>query len=229
MAGDDLRQTPPAPDPAQPRKTMTPPTAPAGPRRRSRYSRFVRLSRILLPALGAGLILLVLVWSQLTGVGGDSRIGYSGIIRDDVDALRMVSPRFTGVDGEGKPFRVEADEATQPAVDSPEVTLKVIRADMTASDGTWLAIRAKSGTFNRDDERLELEGQVEVIAETGYAMQTEHVAADLDSGTIRGDHAVVAHGPVGTIDAAGFTVRREHETITFDGPVRVTGYPGVDR
>ena len=205
------------------------PTGPRAPRRRSRYSRFVRLARILLPAVGAGLIVLVLVWSQLSGIGGDARIGYFEIVRDDVDALRMLEPRFTGVDADGRPFRVEADEATQPSVDSSQITLKTIRADMTASDGTWLAIRAKTGAFDRDAERLKLEGDVEVIAETGYAMSTERVDAELGSGTIRSDSPVVAHGPVGSIDAAGFTARRENDTITFDGPVRVTGYPGVER
>ncbi len=191
---------------------------------RSGYSFFVVLMKLLLPALATALILLVVVWPQLTPDDDRFRISVSSISLEQADNLTMLNPRFDGIDNQNRPFRVTADLAIQDKSNDNLIDLELPKADMTMEDGTWLAIMAKSGRYHREAETVDLTGDVVVFHDEGFEVKTEFAHIDLTAGTAQGDQPVEASGPVGTLNSEGFRVENEGERIFFTGRAQMVMY-----
>ena len=86
--------------------------------------------------------------------GGQRAIRHrgAGLAADYVDSLSMLNARFDGVDDEGRPFSL-ADEASQPSSVDEIVDLSLPKGDITLNDGTWLALTAKTGKYDRKATR----------------------------------------------------------------------------
>src|SRR3546814_17659251 len=88
----------------------TPPPRLSG---RNSYSLFVTSMKVVLPALAAGLVLLVVAWPQIMPDISRSGIDFQKIARDQAKTLNMLNARYSGVDENTQPFNVAADLATQ--------------------------------------------------------------------------------------------------------------------
>src|SRR3546814_1216388 len=89
------------------------------------YSSLVRS----LPALAAGLVLLVVAWPQIMPDISRSGIDFQKIARDQAKTLNMLNARYSGVDENNQPFNVAADLATQSPDDENLVELQHPKAD----------------------------------------------------------------------------------------------------
>ncbi len=192
---------------------------------KSPYSVFVGFMKILLPALAAGLILLVVVWPQLRQEEDGIRSGVGKLTQDQAQNLSMLNPRFDGIDEKNQPYRVTADEATQISPESPLIDLAMPKADITLKDGTWLALTANSGRYNRDGETLNLEGEVNLFHDRGFELRTESVRIDLSTGTAQGSQPVEGQGPTGTLHSEGLRILERGNHIIFTGRTRLVMYP----
>ena len=192
---------------------------------KSPYSVFVGFMKILLPALAAGLILLVVVWPQLRqqeeGIG--SSVGK--LTPDQAQNLSMLNPRFDGVDEKNQPYRVTAEAATQISPESHLIDLALPKADITLKDGTWLALTAESGRYDRDGETLNLQGEVNLFHDNGFELRTESVRIDLSNGTAQGSQPVEGQGPSGTLQSEGLEILERGNHIIFTGRTRLVMYP----
>src|SRR5690349_10217414 len=86
---------------AAPSRHMLPPSrqrrAPtSGQMARRRF--FVRLSKRLLPALALGLLALVVFWPEIEGNEDRSRVSFRRTAQPRAEALRVVNPRYQGID-----------------------------------------------------------------------------------------------------------------------------------
>src|SRR3546814_13059084 len=81
------------------------------------YSSLVRS----LPALAAGLVLLVVAWPQIMPDISRSGIDFQKIARDQAKTLNMLNARYSGVDENNQPFNVAADLATQSPDDENQI------------------------------------------------------------------------------------------------------------
>ena len=92
-------------------------TAPAQPprlSRRDRYSLFVVVMKVLLPALAAGLLLLLVAWPQLDPTNDRLGLDFSDLSIEQPDNLSMLNARFSGFVGwvhNGDDHPVVADDA----------------------------------------------------------------------------------------------------------------------
>lgn len=201
---------------------------PAAPPRlsgRNSYSIFVGFMKVLLPALAVALILLVVIWPQLGQDDGQFRIRVSDISLEQADSLSMLNARFEGVDDRGQPFMLTADEASQTAGDENLVHLALPKGDMTLEDGTWLAMTARDGRYNRDTQVLELNGEVTLFHDQGFELRTETARIDLEAGTAGGSDPVEGQGPFGNLASEGFRVLDRGERIVFTGRSRAVFHP----
>lgn len=206
--------------------------APAGPPRkpprlsgRNAYSVFVGLMKVLLPALAVGLVLLVVVWPQVSDDDNRFRVGVSELGPGQADSLNMINARFEGVDDENRPFTITADVATQAAGEPDLVELRLPKADITLADGAWVALTARSGRYDRKAKRLELSGGVSLFHDLGFELHTAAAEIDLDSGVASGDRPVSGQGPSGTLSAEGFRVEADGKRILFTGTSRLEVRP----
>lgn len=195
---------------------------------RSGYSLFVGLMKVLLPAMAAGLILLVVAWPQIRFDADRFRIGISGLLPGQADNLSMLNARYESVDQKDRPYTITADMASQSEHDENLIDLHLPKADMTLQDGTWLALTAESGQYDRQDEMLVLSGAVSLFHDKGFEMRTESARIDLARGIAEGHQPVQGHGRAGTINAQGFRVLDRGTRIVFTGKSQLVLLPGAE-
>lgn len=195
----------------------------------SAYSRFVTAMKLVLPALAVGIVLLVLVWPQIGPGESGFRVGLSELSPESADQLTMVNPRFQGRDSQDRPFSIVAQEATQPADDGRRITLDGPKADITLDNGAWVALTADSGVYHRDDQTLELSGNVSLFHDRGFELRTARTHIDLQTGNARSNAPVQGQGPAGTLSAQGFRFTDGGRTIVFTGRSRLTVFGDGDQ
>lgn len=188
------------------------------------YSSLVGILRYLLPAVAVGLILLLLVWPRVNQVGERFAVGLSDLRIDEPTNSTMVNARFDGIDDEGRPYRVTADQATQRPDDERLVDLERPTGDILTADQTWIAVEAKTGLYNKDEEVLDLEDGVTLFHDQGYEMTTESAKIYMNEGRVVGQRPVDAHGPSGTIRSEGIRIKDRGAVVVFTGPAHMKIY-----
>jgi lipopolysaccharide export system protein LptC len=191
----------------------------------NRYSIFVSSMKVLLPALAAGLVLLVIAWPQIVPDISRSGIDFQKIARDQAKTLNMLNARYSGVDENNQPFTIAADLATQAPNDENLVELQHPKADIRTTEGDLVALSARLGHYYREEEKLDLSGKVNLIHGKGFDISTEAATIDLKNGTASGDVAVSGQGPSGTLHSEGFRMRERGQVIVFTGKSRLMIYP----
>jgi len=199
-------------------------------RRHSRdYSRFVTAMKFVLPILAAGLIALLAVWSQIRIEDGRFRIGMASIAPTEIDRLSMVNPRFQGIDDQNRPYTVTAAEASQVKGNDDLIDLLRPQADMTMANGSWMAVSADSGRFQRSTKHLDLSGKVSLFQDKGYELHVESISVDFDLGKAFSDTVVTGQGPAGELSGEGLRVADKGAVIELTGKSRVLLYQGIQQ
>jgi lipopolysaccharide export system protein LptC len=200
---------------------------PARPRiaaRRS-YSRFVGMMKVVLPLAAGILVLMVVIWPNLYGEKSGFRLGVARFPVGEGGGQRLVNARFTGVDSDNRPYVITAAAAIQPDAATEAVALERPAADISLADGTWIALTADRGRYQRTDKRLELSGTVNLFHDKGYEFNTTEAVIDLDRGTASGSAPIAGQGPFGQLRAAGFQVLERGARVIFTGKAALTLYP----
>lgn len=192
---------------------------------RNSYSLFVTSMKVVLPALAAGLVLLVIAWPQIVPEVGRSGIDFQKIARDQAKTLNMLNARYSGVDENNQPFTVAADLATQAPDNENLVELQHPKADITTTEGDLVALSARLGHYYREEQKLDLSGKVHLTHDKGFDIRTETASIDLENGTAAGDSAVSGEGPSGELQSEGFRLRERGQVIVFTGKSRLVIYP----
>ncbi len=204
----------------------------AAPRRRrvgTLYSHFVAFLKLLLPMIAAALMLIVVIWPEMTSRDEGFRIGVADISVEDAKNLRMVSPRYMNIDKDGQPYVLSADETTQASGDDQLLQLTRPKADITLKDGTWIALNAEFGNYYREDKLLDLYGAVNLYQDEGYEFHTTRALFDLNTGGASGQEAVQGQGPFGTVESEGFRILDSGNAILFTGRSRMVIFSGADK
>ena len=181
------------------------------------YSSFVGTMKIVLPAIAVGIVLLVVAWPRFQTRDEGFHIGLSSITPEDVQNLRMVNPRYQGMDKRGEPFTVTADSAMKKNPQSDVVELDHPIADITITRGNWIALKAIYGVYREQDQQLDLIGKVDLYHDDGYEFQTLAAHVNMANNTAEGDDPVYGQGPFGTIESQGFRVFDKGARIVFTG------------
>ena len=193
------------------------------------YGRFVGFAKILLPTIATALIIIIIVWPELSEQQDRFSLKATRIDRSEAENLRMVNARFTGVDASRRPFTVTADAAGQADAKSPDIALVAPKADILLGNGAWVALTATNGNFNRDDQLLELTGNVNLFHDSGYEFRTESAVFDLTAGDATGTEPVEGQGPFGHLKAEGFRIYNRGERVEFTGKSKLTINPKVGK
>ena len=177
---------------------------------------FVRWSKRLLPALALALLGLVVFWPEIEGNEDRSRVSFRRMVMPRAEGLRVVNPRYQGVDELNRPFTVTARTGQQPG-SAQVLDLDEPRADILLSDGAWVYLQAHGGRFDRANDHLDLKGDVTIYHDSGVMMLTETAAVETEAGTASGDDPVAAQGSFGTITSEGFRILDRGAVIVFTG------------
>ena len=225
---------PPAAAPTDPVSRADFPTGDTiAPRRRRKdsagYSRFVFLMKVVLPTVAVVLVGLIVVWPQLKVNDNQFKIGFARLKSSEIGDPTLVNARFVGSDRENRPFTVTADLAKHLLDKKAKVELEMPKADMTTDNGSWLALTADTGFFDREKKTLELDGDVNLFHDSGFEFMTKSAHIDLNDGAAEGHDPVHGQGPFGTMRAQGFRLEDHGNRIFFTGKSRMVIYPGVEK
>ena len=192
---------------------------------RDRYSLFVGAMKVLLPAMAAALVLLIIIWPQLSNVRDKFRLSVADLGSDQLGNLSMLNARYDGIDEKNRPYTITADIASQSRRSEYLIELELPKADITLEDGSWLALTARVGEYDRKSRQLNLFGAVSLFHDKGFELQTSTAHVDLVEGIAQGDQPVSGHGTAGSIQAEGFRVLERGQRIIFTGRSQLTLLP----
>lgn len=212
-----------------PRPTGVGAIAEPRPQRRAgaRYTRFVAMMKLVLPVIAAVVIALVVAWPQLKSKPEGFRLGLSNITVHEKGGQQVVNARFTGNDKEERPFTVTADSAFQIEEKGNAFALEFPKADIAMSDGSWMALTAEAGRYDKKAQTLRLAGGVNLFHDAGYEFHTPSALIDLGKGSAFGEQPVTGQGPLGTLDASGFRVLDRGKRLIFTGKARLVFHPAA--
>lgn len=190
----------------------------AGRLRRRRWT--VRVLKIFMPAAALALLSVIALWPEIQGAEERARLSFRRIIQVTPDAVRVVSPRYQGLDESGRAFNVTA--ATAASEDSGQTVVDLVapRGDMFLGGGSWVLAEGNTGRYDRPADRLDLRGDVKLWHDNGTLVTTEEARVDVKGGNAEGDRPVQAQGSFGTIAGDGFRLRDRGAVIVFTGNAR---------
>lgn len=238
-----------------PAKRRGRPIAPARQPTRHKNYRLIKLSQAALFVSVIVSVALAIGWPQFWPSEDRVRIGISliedpGKIANDISDLVNVTTdrlqqhsealagenmdardavfgaRFLSIDGNGRPFSITADLIVALDDGSPRMMLTNPYAEMTLDDGSWIALLASSGVYDRSARQVTLVGNVKLFHDSGFEAETNSVVIDLAEMTASGSDPVRAQGPDGIITSDGFRVDQNGERLVFTGNSLATLYPG---
>ena len=187
----------------------------------AQYSRFVGYMKVLLPSAAGVLLLLIVVLPQFRQQDDRFRIGMSLLEESTADTLNMTNARYYGTDEKGQPYSVTAANVRERPDDDPAVDLTAPQADISLADGSWLSISASAGVYNREAQKLNLNGSVSLYQDQGNEFHTSSAQIDLEKGEATGSEPVNSQGPFGSLDAAGFSMSETGKVVYFSGPAHL--------
>ena len=182
-----------------------------------RYSRRVAFLKRVLPAIGVTLLLLVAGWSRLAPLLESVRLGFPAIDPREARELRMVNPRYGGLDRYNRPYVVTAAIGRQVPDRDDVMALERPKAVMTAHDGASIVLTAATGIYQTQPQLLDLFRDVILVHENGTRFVTQRAHANLSDNSAEGHDPVEGHGPSGDITGQGFRILSNGETIIFTG------------
>lgn len=183
----------------------------------SRHSRRVALLKRILPAIGFALLLLIALWPELAPLWNRMRLAFPAIDLREARELRMIAPRYAGIDRLGRPFVVTAKVGVQVPDRQDLMSLQGPRADIKSRHGDDVVITAATGVYQSQAQLLDLFGEVTLTHQNGTRLVTNSARIDVANNTAEGSEAVEGHGPSGDVTAAGFRILDRGDTIVFTG------------
>ncbi len=100
-------------------------------------------------------------------------------IQEAVGETKMMSPRYTGEDADGRSWDIQAESATHTEDENQsDIGLQAIKALLSLSTGGHIEIDAKSGHFNPITQDIALTGSVAVLG-YGYTLKTEGITGNI--------------------------------------------------
>ena len=182
-----------------------------------RYSRWVVLLKVVLPVIGVALLCLVSVWSRLPVLLESVRAGFPAIDLREARELRMVNPRYAGLDRYSRPYAVTAAIGRQVPDRNDVMALERPRAVMTVHGGASVTVTAAIGVYQSQAQLLDLFEDVNLLRQDGTRFVTRRAHLNVSDNTAEGHEPIEGHGPSGDIAGEGFVILSKGETIIFTG------------
>ncbi len=186
------------------------------------YSRLVGFLKILLPGVALLIVIVIGLWQNL--FGGAQVTGLQQVDGSRVGD-RLIAPRFVGTDAKDRPFTLQATYADQLADNAAVVTFADPRGELLIEDG-FIDMSAERGRFDRVNEQLVLEGNVDIRRSDGATFETEQLHVDMPGERAWSTVAVQSTGDFGDIQAqGGIDILQSGQMVIFKGPATLVLTP----
>lgn len=189
------------------------------------HDRLVRVLAIALPA-GIGAVLAIMLVAPLFPRGEISFLLDRRKVATTTERLRVDQATFRGQDDRGRSFLVTAEHAVQRTSKVPLVEMDELAARMHLADGP-ADLRAHNGSYDFQNNAIEVNGPVEFRAANGYYLTTENVHVDLKKQQVTASKGVSGEVPSGAFSADRMEADLESRTIKLEGRAKLTMQGGT--
>lgn len=141
------------------------------------------------------------------------------------DRLRVDNAMYRGTDEKGRPFSLTAARAVQRSASEAIVRMNDLSARILLNDGPAVLV-AQRGRYDIDNEKVRIDGPVQLTAADGYRMVARNVDIDLEARTMAGRGAVDGAVPAGTFSADSIYADLSARTVTLAGHANLRMRPG---
>ena len=191
--------------------------------RLTRYTRFVLYSKWSLAALAALLMLVLVAWPYFTR--DDSAVRVSFISADTLKHApeimpKLSNPRYESTTEAGDAFTVTGAVATQQS--PTKVVVEKVAGQLVKKDGSWLSLSADRAEYEQTAHTLVLQGNVNVVNDTGYNFVTNSAKVNTKTMQVIGEEPIEGTGPTGKLLASGFEITDNGKKVHIGGGKRVT-------
>ena len=205
------------------------PPAPSNDRRRAfqrarLHTMLVKVLRIVLPLGALVAFSTYFIFAEFSLSVGNFKGTISGVQLQS-DRLTMLNPVLEGATADGGTYSVRADRAIQNLAAPDNVELETIRALLTQADGEKVELDARTGTFQTKQQRLTLAGGIDIKNTRNESAKLSRAVINLKRQTVATNEPVRVELTAGRVLANTMLMRLEHNTVRFDGNVRVTIHP----
>jgi lipopolysaccharide export system protein LptC len=160
---------------------------------------------------------LIATWPRLAPLWERMRVAWPAIDLRDARELRMINPRYAGVDRLNRPYVVTAAVGRQVPDRQDLMSLESPRAVMKVHSDAEVVVTAASGIYQSQPQLLDLFGGVTLVHQDGTRFVTDTARVNAALSTAEGDDPVEGHGPTGDIKGQGFRILDRGDTIIFTG------------
>jgi lipopolysaccharide export system protein LptC len=179
----------------------------------------MRLLKLVLPA-GVGILLAYLLLSPLSKEKEISFLLDKNKVDTARERLKVQAAEYRGLDNQGRPFSIRAEQAVQAKSSVPVVDISGMAARIQLADGPAV-IRADRGRYDMDKQTVDVLGPILVIAADGYRLETRDVAVDLNRHSLVGGSGVEGRMRLGRFTAGGMTVDLPQRRVVLTGRPRL--------
>jgi lipopolysaccharide export system protein LptC len=140
-------------------------------------------------------------------------------------AIRMLNPTFQGRD-DGRPFILQAKEATRDGKDAARVALIEPRMELQEKPGEPpTRITAQTGVYREDTLVLDLVGDVRYSDGQGWRFLTKNAVVDTRKDIVTGRQGIEGEGPSGLFKADRYVIYNRGDRVILSGNVQTQSDP----
>ncbi|HEX2763568.1 MAG TPA: LPS export ABC transporter periplasmic protein LptC [Allosphingosinicella sp.] len=136
------------------------------------------------------------------------------------ERLKVQAAEYRGIDGEGRPFSLHAEQAVQAKSSEPVVDIMGMDARINLNEGP-ATLTAERGRYDMDKQTVDVLGPILFTASDGYSLQTRDVAIDLNKHVMRGNGGVQGQMRLGRFTAQSMMVNLPERRVVLQGRVRL--------
>ncbi len=183
-------------------------------------SSFIKHARLALPLLALIMIAIVFTWGAINNPSF-TPVSDPEKAPKTIGKNELLNPQFKSVDQKNQPYTITARRAFQAEKNESLMLLEEPAGDLLLNSGKKITVRSQNGEFEQVDQALFLIGDVRLIHDDGYQMETQELHVDLTENRAWTQKDVFAHGPEGTIESKGLTGDNNKQNLIFTGPAKL--------
>lgn len=185
----------------------------------SSHDRLVALLQFALP-IGIGVLAAFLVMAPLFMAGDVSFVLDKNKVDVASERLKLQTARYQGADDKGRRFQLTAGSAVQKSSAEKVVQMRDLAAQIALDDGP-AQLKADSGRYDMEQERVAVDGPIRFTAADGYKLDTTGATVDLRSRKLQSGSAVTGSTPLGTFSGNSMNADLEARTVALKGNARL--------
>jgi lipopolysaccharide export system protein LptC len=184
-----------------------------------RHTFVVRLLRKAIPITAVVAVVVLIVTPFLNPLRKVASVSVAAVGISN-GKVKMETPRLGGYRKDNRPYEVIADGAYQDIRNPTQIELNMVTARIQMEREGWVDVKAKTGFFDTQAEKLKLVDDVRVKTETGYDIRMRKADIDFKGGTVASNEPVQVLLNQTTVDADTLDVKDNGRLIVFEGRVR---------